>query len=61
MAPDCSITSGATANDLSGILEIRTSGRTPVWTADDGVIASCGSGICGDPKISEFDTAVFVR
>ena len=61
VAPDCSITSGATIEAAVSESPRLWELPTPIGTAHDGVIchgASCGA--TGDPKIGKLDATVFV-
>ena len=61
VAPDCSITSGATGTDISKLAVPSLRIRTPIWTPNYGIIAhaSC-CGITGDTEVGKLHRSVLV-
>lgn len=62
VAPDCSMTSGATAKSVSTWAPVRVATRTPVWTPHDRVVAygTRGGATC-NTKIRQLHTTILVR
>ena len=66
VAPDCSMTSGATVRKLSLAATVKgwsmRFGRTPVGTANYGIVTdrACGGAACNS-EVGQFDASVLVR
>lgn len=61
VAPDCSITSGATTRSSVRVLKIDIQVPTPVRAPDYFSVLYCSSGISRDTKVGQLNTTVLVR
>ena len=61
VAPDCSMTSGATANQSQSLKLTVLRVRTPIWAPHNGIVSDRTSCRARYTEIRQFDTSVLVR